>query len=223
MQSTFHNQQGIKELADKIKKLQADPRVNKMVENRMDEFRAVHEMDSYKWYEELVYCLLTAFASALMGQKCVDALCCDNTLLEGTEEAIKACLVETGHRFPNKRAEYVFNTQHLAPTIKGTIQGFEDSKKAREWLVENIKGFGWKEASHYLRNVGYFELAIIDRHIINNLVEHKIVDLDPKKGLTKKRYIAVEKVLDVLADELDMLPGELDLYMWYRKTGKVLK
>jgi N-glycosylase/DNA lyase len=223
MQSTFHNQQGIKELAYKIKKLQADSRVRKMVEDRMDEFRAVHEMDTYKWYEEMVYCLLTAFASALMGQKCVDALCCDNTLIEGSEEEIRACLVETGHRFPNKRAEYVFNTQHLAPTIKETIQGFKDSKEARAWLVENIKGFGWKEASHYLRNIGYFDLAIIDRHIINNLVEHKIVDLDPKKGLTKKRYLAVEKILDLLADELDILPGELDLYMWYRKTGKVLK
>ena len=223
MQSTFHNQQGIKELADKIKKLRADPRVRKMVEDRMNDFRAVHKMDTYKWYEEMVYCLLTAFASALMGQKCVDALCCDDTLLEGSEDDIRACLIETGHRFPNKRAEYVYNTQHLAPTIKETIQGFEDSKKAREWLVENIKGFGWKEASHYLRNIGYFDLAIIDRHIINNLVEHRIVDLDPKKGLTKKRYLAVEKVLDVLADELNMLPGELDLYMWYRKTGKVLK
>ena len=223
MQSTFHNQQGIKELADKIKILRADPRVRKKVEDRMNDFRAVHEMDTYKWYEELVYCLLTAFASALMGQKCVDALCCDDTLLEGSEDDIRTCLVETGHRFPNKRAEYVYNTQHLAPTIKETIQGFEDSKKAREWLVEKIKGLGWKEASHYLRNIGYFDLAIIDRHIMNNLVEHRIVDLDPKKGLTKKRYLAVEKVLDVLADELDLLPGELDLYMWYRKTGKVLK
>jgi len=223
MQSTFHNKQDIKELADKINKLRADPRVRKMVEDRMDDFRAVHEMDTYKWYEEMVYCLLTAFASALMGQKCVDALCCDDTLLEGSEDDIRACLIETGHRFPNKRAEYVYNTQHLASTIKETIQGFEDNKKAREWLVENIKGFGWKEASHYLRNIGYFDLAIIDRHIINNLVEHRIVDLDPKKGLTKKKYLAVEKVLDVLADELNMLPGELDLYMWYRKTGKVLK
>ena len=89
--------------------------------------------------------------------------------------------------------------------------------------MENIKGFGWKEASHYLRNIGYFDLAIIDRHIINNLREHKIIDLDPKKGLTKKRYLAVEKILDVVADEVNLQPGELDLYMWYRKTGKVLK
>jgi N-glycosylase/DNA lyase len=223
MQSTFHNRLGVKELADTIRELQSDDRVRKMVEDRMDDFRAVHEIDSFKWYAELVYCLLTAFGSALMGQKCVDALCCDNKLFEGSEDEIRVCLVEAGHRFPNKRAEYVHDTQHLAPTIKETIQGFKDSRKAREWLVENIKGFGWKEASHYLRNIGYFDLAIIDRHIINNLREYKIIELDPKKGLTKKRYLEVEKILDLVADEVDLQPGELDLYMWYRKTGKVLK
>ena len=189
----------------------------------MNDFREVHLMDTYKWYEELVYCLLTANSSALMGQKCVDALCCDNMLLEGKEDDIQKCLVETGHRFPNRRAEFIYNTRHIAPVIKEKIQEFKNTKEAREWLQANIKGLGWKEASHYLRNIGYFDLAIIDRHIINNLREYKIIDLDPKKGLTKNRYLAVEKTLDLLADELEMLPGELDLYMWYRKTGKILK
>ena len=223
MQSTLNNDQGIKRLADTIRELYNNPRIRKMVEDRMDDFREVHTMDTYKWYEELVYCLLTANSSALMGQKCVDALCCDNILLEGAEDDIRGCLVESGHRFPNKRSEFIYNTRDLAPVIKERIQSFKNTKEARAWLVENIKGFGWKEASHYLRNIGYFDLAIIDRHIINNLREYGIIELDPKKGLTKKRYLAIEQTLDLLAEELNMLPGELDLYMWYRKTGKVLK
>jgi N-glycosylase/DNA lyase len=222
MQSTINNQ-GIQELVENIKALQADKRINSMVEERMDEFRQVHKMDSYKWYEELVYCLLTAFSSALMGQKCVDALCCENVLIEGTEDDIKKCLIDKGHRFPNKRAEFIYNTQHLAPSIKEIIQGFSDIRTAREWLVKNIKGLGWKEASHYLRNIGYFDLAIIDRHIMNNLREHKIIEIDPKKGLTKKRYLSIEKTLDIIAKEVGLQAGELDLYLWYRKTGKVLK
>lgn len=222
MQSTPHKQ-GIQQLAEKIRELHADKRISRMVDERMDEFRMVHQMDSFKWYEELVYCLLTAFSSALMGQKCVDALCCDNVLIEGSEDDIKKCLIDTGHRFPNKRAEFIFNTQHLAPVIKEIILGFSDSKIAREWLVKNIKGLGWKEASHYLRNIGYFDLAIIDRHIINNLREYKIIDIDPRKGLTRKRYLSIEKTLNIIAKETGLLPGELDLYLWYRKTGKVLK
>jgi N-glycosylase/DNA lyase len=223
MQSTFNNQQGINELTNKIKKLQENPRIRKMVEDRMNDFRMVQKSDSFRWYEEMVYCLLTAFSSALMGQKCIDELYSENRLFEATEDEIRGCLKEAGHRFPNKRAEYIRNTQHLAPTIKQTISEFEDSHEARIWLVKNIKGFGWKEASHYLRNIGFFDLAIIDRHIINNLREHKIIELDPKKGLTKKRYLAIEKVLHIIAKELDISVGELDLYLWYRKTGKVLK
>jgi N-glycosylase/DNA lyase len=222
MQSTLQTQ-GVKELVKKIKELHADNRIRGMVQEKMDEFRMVNKMDSYKWYEELVYCLLTAFSSALMGQKCVDVLCSENVLIEGTEEDINKCLIDAGHRFPNKRAEFIYKTQHLASNIKKIIQGFPDSRTAREWLVKNIKGLGWKEASHYLRNIGYFDLAIIDRHIINNLLEYKIIEINPKKGLTKKRYLEVEKILNKIAKEVDLQPGELDLYLWYRKTGKVLK
>lgn len=223
MQLNLDNLEGINGLVERVNELRRDPRVKRMVEDRMEEFRQVHEMDTYKWYEELVYCLLTAYASAVMGQKCVDALCLDNVLLEGSEDDIRRVLVETGHRFPNKRSEYIYNTRTLAPVIKGTIQGFHDSKEARKWLVENVKGLGWKEGSHYLRNIGFFDLAIIDRHILNNLREFELLEEDGKKGLTRKRYLAIEELLDVVAEKLRLEPGELDLYMWYRKTGKVLK
>lgn len=223
MQLNLDNLEGIKGLVERVNELRRDPKVKQMVEDRMKEFRQVHEMDTYKWYEELVYCLLTAYASAVMGQKCVDALCLDNVLLEGSEDDIRRVLVETGHRFPNKRSEYIYNTRTLAPVLKETIQGFHDSKEARKWLVENVKGLGWKEGSHYLRNIGFFDLAIIDRHILNNLREFELLEEDGKKGLTRKKYLAIEELLDVVAEKLQLEPGELDLYMWYRKTGKVLK
>ena len=223
MQLNLTNLKGINGLVERVNQLRRDPKVKKMVEDRMDEFRQVHEMDTYKWYEELVYCLLTAYASAVMGQRCGDALCYNNVLLEGSEDDIRRVLVETGHRFPNKRSEFIYNTRSLAPILKETIQGFDDCKEARKWLVENVKGLGWKEGSHYLRNIGYFDLAIIDRHILNNLREFGLLDEDGRKGLTRKRYLAIEELLDVVAERLQLEPGELDLYMWYRKTGKVLK
>lgn len=214
---------GIEAMAEKVRALTRNPRVRKMVEDRMDEFRCVHEMDSQKWYEELVYCLLTAYSSASMGQRCVDALL-GGGLMEGGVEDVRGCLVEEGHRFANRRAEYIYDTRELAPRIKGVIQGFDDPMDARQWLVENVKGLGWKEASHYLRNVGYFGLAIIDRHILSNMVEHGLImEEESRKGLTKRRYHAYEGVLEKVALRLGMAPGELDLYLWYRKTGKVLK
>jgi N-glycosylase/DNA lyase len=223
VQLNLDNLKGIDGLVERVNELRWDSRVRKMVEDRMDEFRLVHEMDTFKWYEELVYCLLTAYASAAMGQRCVDALLRENVLMEGSEEDIRRVLVETGHRFPNKRSEYIYNTRALAPVIKETLESLGDSNQARAWLVKNVKGLGWKEGSHYLRNIGYFDLAIIDRHILNNLREFGLLDMDGWKGLTRKRYLAIEELLDVVAERLRLEPGELDLYMWYRKTGKVLK
>jgi N-glycosylase/DNA lyase len=224
MQSRFQDYPGVEAMTKTVKTLVENPRVRGMVEERMEEFRHVHLMDSQKWYEELVYCLLTAYSSALMGQRCVDALCCDGTLMEGKLSEVKTCLVNEGHRFANTRAEYIYNTRDLAPRIKETIQGFKNTVEARRWLVENVKGLGWKEASHYLRNIGYFNVAIIDRHILSNLAEHGIITAEEaKKSLTKKRYLEYEEALAKVAKKLDMSLGELDLYLWYRKTGKVLK
>jgi N-glycosylase/DNA lyase len=89
--------------------------------------------------------------------------------------------------------------------------------------VENVKGLGWKEASHFLRNVGFFDVAIIDRHILSNMREHGLVTADGKKGLTKRRYLEYEGMLKRVAERLGMTLGKMDLYLWYRKTGQVLK
>ena len=88
---------------------------------------------------------------------------------------------------------------------------------------ENVKGLGWKESSHFLRNVGHLDVAIIDRHIISNMVEYGLISENVRKGLTKRRYMEYEKLLEKVADRARMTLGEMDLYLWYRKTGQVLK
>lgn len=213
---------GLESLASEVIVLRGDPEVRSTVEGRVAEFIEVHGKDTYAWFEELVYCLLTAYSSARLGQLCVDALCDRGALLEGSLKQVVETLRTQGHRFSQKRAEYIVEARRLAPTLKGTIQGFDGSEDSRTWLVENVKGLGWKEASHFLRNVGYFDLAIIDRHILSNLREHGVIP-DDGKGLTKRRYLDYERILLRIADDLDMTLGELDLYLWYRKTGKVLK
>ena len=78
-----------------------------------------------------------------------------------------------------------------------------------------------KESSHFLRNVGYKNYAILDRHIVGLLAENKIITLP--KTLTKNRYLEIEKKFNSLAKQLNMTPAELDLYMFYLKTNEVLK
>ncbi len=214
---------GVEGLAAVVRELESYPKVREAVENRIADFMRVHEADSGTWFEELTYCLLTAYSSAEVGQRSVEALSSHDTLLEGSLEEVRLCLVRQGHRFAERRAEYIVEARRLAPNIKSTIKSFRDTKEARGWLVESVKGLGWKEASHFLRNVGYLDLAILDRHILSNMKEQGLVEDDGKKALTRKRYLDYEKILERVAERVGMPLGKMDLYLWYRKTGKVLK
>jgi len=215
--------EGVESLAMEVLRLREDPKVKAMVDNRIAEFLEVYEKDTYAWFEELTYCLLTAYSSAERGQLCVDALCDCGALMNGSLEEVVETLRRQGHRFANRRGEYIVGARRLAAELKQTIQGFTNTGDARRWLVENVKGLGWKESSHFLRNVGYLDLAILDRHIIANMREHGLIQDDGRKGLTKRRYLEYEHLLKEVADIVGMAPGEMDLYLWYRKTGKILK
>ena len=169
-----------------------------------------------------MFCLLTAYSSALTGLKCVKHLQEENALLMGDLNKIEECITKEGHRFAKQRAEYIYNTRHIAPSLKKTITDFHDPVKARIWLKNNIKGIGMKEASHFLRNVGHLDLAILDRHVLNIMLENGMIKEIPKT-ISKKSYLEMESHLFGLAERLDMEMGELDLYLWYMKTGEVLK
>ena len=69
--------------------------------------------------------------------------------------------------------------------------------------------------------MGFDDYAIIDFHIIDILVDNKIIK--KPKTLTKKRYLEIEDKLRGLADKTALTLAELDLYLWYLETGKILK
>src|SRR5256885_1237436 len=85
-------------------------------------------------------------------------------------------------------------------TKKGQIKIKEkllskDRKELREFLVDNVKGLGMKEASHFMRNIGIGkDLAILDRHILKNLKLYGVVDEIPN-SLTQKKYLDIESKL----------------------------
>jgi len=93
---------------------------------------------------------------------------------------------------------------------------------AREWLVENVKGYGFKEASHFLRNIGYRELAILDRHILKYLVEFGVIEKVPK-SLTKKNYMEIEEKFKQFSGRVGIPMDELDLLFWSLETGEIFK
>ena len=104
------------------------------------------------------------------------------------------------------------------------LHGFNSAIERRDWLVreKGIKGLGYKEASHYLRNIGFSGYAILDKHVLNCLAELKIID-DPKPPNTRSRYLKVEEKLKQLTVMTQIDFDELDLVLWSMKTGVILK
>ena len=89
------------------------------------------------------------------------------------------------------------------------------------WLAKNIKGLGMKEASHFLRNIGYKNVAIIDFHILDLLARYGLIE--KPKTMTPKKYIEIENELKKISEKTGINLGELDLYLWYKETGKDLE
>src|SRR5207245_8191940 len=93
----------------------------------------------------------------------------------------------------------------------------------REWMVENVKGLGYKEASHFLRNVGLGEeFAILDRHILRNVKRMEVIPEVPV-SITKKRYLEIEEKLRRFSREIRIPLADLDLLFWSRETDWILK
>ncbi|MBR9691556.1 N-glycosylase/DNA lyase [Candidatus Woesearchaeota archaeon] len=194
-------------------------KVKKKVDSRMKEFRSLGRKSSNDIFKELCFCILTANSNAdrcIAVQKNVG-----NGFLDLNKRQLQKKLKEVGTRFHTKRGGYISEARRYKDTLKDVIIHFKDESKLREWLVKNIKGIGYKEASHFLRNIGYSNFAILDFHVIDNLTKHRV--LRRPKTMNRNRYMKIEEKLRKVADEAKLSLGELDLYMWYMETGKVLK
>jgi len=195
--------------------------IKNIVDSRMQEFSEFGKKSSQDIFKELCFCLLTANFSASGGIKI------QNTIGDGflflTQEELAQKLAELGHRFPNARAEFIFQARKYKDNIKQILQEISPDSEKRKFLAENIKGLGFKESSHFLRNIGHKNVAIIDFHIIDLLVKSMVIEKPKSKSLTPKKYAEIENILKKLAEKTNTNLGELDLYLWYEETGKILK
>ena len=188
------------------------------INQRIKEFKDIKIDSNEELFNELCFCILTANFNAEKTIKIQNEIgeCFSLENQKELEERLKTC----GHRFPNKRAEYICKARTFKDKLNGIIS-FHDKKALREWIVNNIKGLGYKETSHFLRNIGFDDYAIIDFHIIDLLVKYNIIK--KPKTITKNKYLEIENILRKIGKKTNLTLAELDLYLWYMETGKILK
>ena len=201
----------------------------KEIRARLDQFREVwRKGNDAQFWEELVFCIFTAGASARMGFRAVEAV--RPLLMNGEREEMTLALRNAGaHRFPVERPGYIVVTrtylrEHCQMALRKELQSFADPIERRDWLAQEkqIKGLGYKEASHFLRNIGLTGHAILDKHVMSCLMDLKVVET-AKPPVTRARYLEIEKKLKVFARDIRIDFDELDLVLWSMKTGEVLK
>ena len=194
--------------------------VGTLVKQRIQEFMDLGRRNNKEWFSELSFCILTANSTARLGMKIQHELGADGFLRLPVEE-LERKLRLAGHRFPNTRAQFIMEARKFY-NIKDILMKFEKTDEKREWLVRSVRGIGWKEASHFLRNVGLGDVAILDRHVLRMMYAYGLVDRIPK-ALTRRRYLDLERRLVDIANKVGVPVGELDLYIWFLSTGEVLK
>lgn len=186
---------------------------------RLEEFAAVPR---HEYFYELVYCLLTPQSSAIHAASAIEALKAARVLEQDTNVAGILARREHYIRFHNTKARHLALLKDIYPTVITILTNGSSPLQMRAWLVKNVKGMGWKEASHFLRNIGHRNLAILDRHILKHLKKHGVLRSIPK-SLTAKRYLVIEQKFRRFAETVGIPMDELDLLFWSTETGKILK
>jgi len=129
------------------------------IRRRLDEFAAVPREE---YFSELVYCLLTPQSSAVNAARAVDALR-ETRLLAQTgrfrgHSPTPVCI----HPVPQHEGKA--DRRGVCGVRRNRRHDCRDARCARIARLArgNVRGLGWKEASHFLRNIGRRNLAILD-------------------------------------------------------------
>jgi N-glycosylase/DNA lyase len=217
MKINKNNKEEIKKIYSKFKE---------KIERRLAEFRTIGKTAGpEELFTELAFCILTPQSKAKLCWEAIIEMNKKDILLKGTKQKMNKELQKV--RFKNKKTEYLFEARNKFfrknNSIYSNIKRINNPSELREYLVKNVKGIGWKEASHFLRNIGLgANIAILDRHIIRNLIELGVLKEYPK-NLSEKKYQRIEEEMKKLSKDLGIPMDTLDHIFWAKETGEVFK
>lgn len=200
--------------------------IKEEIDKKIDEYKEAFNYDNKDFFAEIAFCILTPQSKALNAWKIIQTLKENELLFTADSDTLENYL--NSIRFKKTKAKRLVSLREKL-SINGSLEAKkiifngDDVFKIREWLVKNIDGFGYKEASHVLRNLGFGEdIAILDRHILRNLLKLEIIDEIPKT-LTPKKYMDIEEKMRKYSSKIDISMDRLDLLFWYNEVNYLFK
>ena len=189
------------------------------IKKALEGFKAIkNEKDLF---HELCFTILTPQSNGFRCWKIVEDLKKMKFFENGLELKELQRFLQGRVRFHNRKRDYLnLVRENWKKIFENLKEG--NNEKLREWLIKNIKGHGLKEGSHFLRNIGRENLAILDRHILRCLTNLNVIDEIPK-SLSKKKYFEIENKFKEYSNKIGIKMDELDLLFWGMATGKVFK
>jgi N-glycosylase/DNA lyase len=206
-----------KRLLQQLKRLHEERR--EAIQKRLKDFS---EVLPSQYFYELAYCILTPQSSAVNAAKAVERLQANSFYNAPFDPELILSQKDFYIRFHRTKARLLLQLRENFPDILDALLESKSSTVLREWLVEHVHGFGYKEASHFLRNIGHRNLGILDRHVLKNLKRFGAIRAIPKT-LTRKQYLKLEKQFHRFAETIGIPLDELDLLFWSMETGEILK
>ncbi|WP_028855540.1 N-glycosylase/DNA lyase [Psychrilyobacter atlanticus] len=203
-------------------------RIKPLIEARIDGYKSIwFNGNNEDVHVELAFCILTPQSKARGAEKAIDGMRNAGVFWTGIEDDLIPYLNVV--RFKNTKAKNLVILREFMKDEEGRIitktlvDKMGDVFEKRIWLVKNIKGIGYKEASHFLRNIGFGdEIAILDRHILKNIMRLEVIDEIPKT-ITPKKYLEIEKKIEKYCREIEIPMDHFDLLLWYLEAGEVFK
>jgi N-glycosylase/DNA lyase len=197
------------------------------IQAKLKEFEGAFNRSDEDIFLELCFCILAAGTSARLALNTVEKI--KDVVFRADADEMQSALQTSRYRFHTVRAGYIVTTREYLNDdcgfhIKRKIRSFTDKKLLREYFAENkgIKGIAYKEGSHFLRNIGMKGYAILDKHVVNRLFQLGTIDSD-KKPANKKSYLMLEEKMKSFSEKIGIDFDELDLLLWYSKTGEIIK
>ena len=185
------------------------------IKSRLNQFKNLSEKLQFK---EFQFCLLTPQSNA---QRCWSAVEEISKLSNINEESV-FIILKSRTRFHKTKTKRILNAKVQWNNIKEYLNN-QNTKELRNFLAENVNGYGLKEAGHFLRNIGLSnnQITILDRHILRNLKTLNIIQEDKIKN--KENYLEIENAFLEFANKVNIPADELDLLFWSKENGEIFK